>query len=345
MKRIAMIICLLAISCAHTGNIPKEHGETCPGITDASSEERKKAVLFCEDKHVLFDVARFDDDSNVRIVAIKHILDIKMIMKLYKFVKTDDALSKSEKKKFRKYLKKKFELLKKCPGVGYSDVEKRRSAISKCDSNLVKVFVAKYDLIDEVRLFAASNITSIELLKELWQFIKNDKSLSLKMKKRFKKVMKGRTIALSKMLDSKNTKPKESPKHSSGSNSSINFDENGKPKEVEIITPQKKKEKKKKKRPNDFTDDEVDIVVRVASARIKSCYEQLLRKDPTVQGKIKIRISIDKNGKGKKVKFIKDEINYFSFRGCIERGIEGNRFHGVTGPGSEEWPIFLTPSN
>ncbi len=345
-------LCVLCISCATMGsNIPDSHEDICRGITNKDSGKRERAILYCKDKHVLFDVAKYDEDPNVRITATKRLMDIKMVIALYKYVKTDETLSKSQKKKFRTYLKKKFELLKKCPGVGYTDVEKRKKAIDKCNSNLLKAYVAKYDFDDEVRLFAAGNITSIEKLKSLWLYIQSDKTLSVKMKKRIRQRCIGRAKAIANMKRRPSAEPAPSRQndHKFDRATRDSVAQTGRegysvPLDIEIPDPTKDRPVKKKKR-RMFGDYEADIIIARANRKIKECYERVLKKYPSVKGKVRIRVVVNRNGKVSGVHFKENEPGMISMTMCIKKGIERMTFKEVSSQGSVEWPISLIPGN
>ncbi len=338
------ILCVLCIGCATTGtNIPDSHEDICNGITDKNSENRKKAILYCKDKHVLFDVAKFDENSSVRSAATKRFLDIKMVIELYKFVKTDDTLSKSQRKKFRAYLKKKFELLKECPGVGYTDVKKRKDAIYKCDSNLLKVFVARNDFNDEVRLFAAGNITDVEMLLGLWPYIKDDKTLSAEMKERFQQRMRSRAKALSKMT-SRPSGDSVARNSSSNGKFSSSFDKNGNLIEDHV---------QNTRGGSDTKDEEPDIASLLQSdakrvgtkvkAMIKTCYERVLKYNPMTRGKIEVYVYVEGDGSVSETSIVFDEVNSASMNKCILNTVKNDKFMFVKDAGAVSVPVTLTP--
>ena len=334
---------LLCISCATTrSNIPSGHEDACSGITDDSVDAREMAALHCKDKHVLFDVAKFDTESSVRIVATKRLMDIKMVIKLYKYVKTDDSLSKAQRKKFREYLKKKFELLSECPGVGYTDAEKRKKTLYKCNSNLLKVFVARHDFDDEVRLYAVGKITSIEKLKGLWPYIRDDETLSDEIKKRFQE----RMLALAKTLADMNRRPSgelATERHYSGGGNTSLYDENGELKE-------RKAQSSKKKEITDAIDDANQnlpkqlLQVINSSAAPKYCFEQALKRNPSSGGRIVVRVEFVVGGNVKFAKVVEDEIGSPEMNECVVKAIKRMNFPLTTAADTYTFPLLFTPT-
>lgn len=331
---------IMCIGCANLRtNIPKSHGETCKGITDDSPKKRKKATLSCKDKHILLDVAKYDESQKVRITAAKRLMDIKMVISLYRFVKTDDTLTKSEKKKFMIYIKKKFELLKKCPRVGYADVEKRKSAIYRCNNDLVKVFVAKYDFDDDVRLFAVGNIMSTESLKSLWRYLKADDSLSVKKKKEFQKRVIARAKTLSHMLRGSNKKPISDNRFVSN----IQYDEFGMPIEKKINSFMLKKTSNAIKGKIDSMPETVRQAIAKSKAP-KGCYNAFLRRNPYLGGRMLIRMTLAVGGKVKSVKIIENELNNYQMDNCIKKVVKRISFSLMSEAGTYEFPLNFTPS-
>ncbi|MBN2087643.1 AgmX/PglI C-terminal domain-containing protein [Candidatus Peregrinibacteria bacterium] len=343
MKNVVLTaISLLVFGCAYHGQIiassegaPSppaniDHEMACPNSSVGNDEERLEAVKRCGDKKVLFEMASFDSSKTVRVEASKRILDIKMIIKLYQSIPDDPDLTEEEKSKFRAYLKKKFELLKECPGLGYSDATKREYAIRQCGNNQLLVMVARYDPDDGLRYIAATSITDVNRLKELWPEIRADDTLSFDVKRDFQRGIVERAKELSQV-------PKERPPEENTSDRGRLFTEDG---ELIIRQPAKKEPYSPPSEPETANLNVENSVGAKVRAIAKTCYDGALKRNPQIEGRMKVRLNIGKNGKVSKAFLSENTTESESLAKCVLNRVKSTEFYGFKG-GKVEIPVVL----
>lgn len=91
----------------------------------------------------------------------------------------------------------------------------------------------------------------------------------------------------------------------------------------------------------------IQRVVRRNSRRLQGCYESELKKDPTLQGVVKVRFTIEVTGRVSKSKTIQNSMGSSAVAKCIENNIKRWRFKSKPKGGSVTiaYPFYFTPSS
>jgi outer membrane biosynthesis protein TonB len=91
----------------------------------------------------------------------------------------------------------------------------------------------------------------------------------------------------------------------------------------------------------------IQRVVRRNSRRLQGCYESGLKKDPTLQGVVKVRFTIETTGRVSKSRTIQNTMRSKSVAKCIENNIKKWRFRNKPKGGSVTiaYPFYFTPSS
>ena len=91
----------------------------------------------------------------------------------------------------------------------------------------------------------------------------------------------------------------------------------------------------------------IQRVVRRNSRRLKGCYESELKKDPTLQGVVKVRFTIEPTGRVSKSRTIQNTMRSKAVAKCIENNIKKWRFKNKPKGGSVTiaYPFYFTPSS
>ena len=344
---IVIFVSLISIGCASVNDketskqdtTPKPDG-TCPGIRDKNPNDRLKAVSECTDDPALFEVAKLDTETAIRVAAIKKILDVRLIEALCAHFEQDDTVTDAKRGIILKYLQKKAEVLRECPGIGAPTHEERKQAIKACKNDSALMLSAKYDPIKSLRLLAAYSMNYSSNLKSFQEYLKDDPTLSQAEKNVFYKRIKMRLdanadmVVISEMLaDNKLRTSRYSEEPS--------------------MAPEEEKLLKKRKTGTDTdlsnTGEKTDVMteqvkkVLAESRGTKSCYEQALRRDPTLSGKVIVRMTVAVGGKVKSAKVVKDEIGNSQLRKCVTKAVKRLNFPPLSKSQTFDYPMLFQP--
>ena len=66
-----------------------------------------------------------------------------------------------------------------------------------------------------------------------------------------------------------------------------------------------------------LSQQEVQAVIRANLNQIRHCYEQLLQRSPSAQGKVKVKFVVQPNGRVGSAKIVSSDINDSVMRGCV----------------------------
>ncbi|VAW94557.1 hypothetical protein MNBD_GAMMA21-2969 [hydrothermal vent metagenome] len=92
--------------------------------------------------------------------------------------------------------------------------------------------------------------------------------------------------------------------------------------------------------------EEIELVFQKNKGRIFSLYNRALRKDPSLQGKIVLELTIQPNGRVSKVRIISSELNNPTLESKLIRTVKGFRFKARTNVGTlvVKYPIDFLPT-
>ncbi len=92
--------------------------------------------------------------------------------------------------------------------------------------------------------------------------------------------------------------------------------------------------------------EEIELVFQKNKGRIFSLYNRALRKDPSLQGKIVLELTILPNGKVSKVRIVSSELNNATLESKLIRTVKGFRFKARTNVDTlvVRYPIDFLPS-
>jgi TonB family protein len=92
---------------------------------------------------------------------------------------------------------------------------------------------------------------------------------------------------------------------------------------------------------------QINRVVRRNSKRLQGCYESELKKNRKLEGVIKVRFTIETNGRISSTRVIQNTMGSSAVAGCIQNRIKRWRFKNKPQGGSVTvaYPFFFTPSN
>ena len=71
---------------------------------------------------------------------------------------------------------------------------------------------------------------------------------------------------------------------------------------------------------------EVQAVIRANLNQIRHCYEQLLQRSPSAQGKVKVRFVVKPNGRVGSAKIVNSDIKDMVMRGCVTSKVKRWKF-------------------
>ena len=94
-----------------------------------------------------------------------------------------------------------------------------------------------------------------------------------------------------------------------------------------------------------LSQQEVQAVIRANLNQIRHCYEQLLQRSPSAQGKVKVRFVVKPNGRVGSAKITKSDIRDMVLRGCVTGKVKRWKFPSPRGgqPVTVNYPFVFNP--
>ncbi|SMF62307.1 TonB family protein [Pseudobacteriovorax antillogorgiicola] len=94
-----------------------------------------------------------------------------------------------------------------------------------------------------------------------------------------------------------------------------------------------------------LTQQEVQAVIRANLNQIRHCYEQLLQRSPSAQGKVKVRFVVQPNGRVGSAKITDSDISDMVMRGCVTGKVKRWKFPAPRGgqPVTVNYPFVFNP--
>ncbi len=94
-----------------------------------------------------------------------------------------------------------------------------------------------------------------------------------------------------------------------------------------------------------LSQQEVQAVIRANLNQIRHCYEQLLQRSPSAQGKVKVRFVVQPNGRVGSAKIVSSDINDSVMRGCVTGKVKRWKFPNPRGGESVtvNYPFVFNP--